>query len=107
MGLIQEKMRAAVGEAKQFTLEHNKRLWQNLSEEFKEELVTRDISARDALKSLRARRMAARVLWSWKLAKTIVREELVAAQDLPVSDQQLCGVTLRGPRDVYDHSGWR
>ncbi|MPC64541.1 hypothetical protein E2C01_058659 [Portunus trituberculatus] len=35
-------------------------------------------------------------------AKTIIREEVVTAQDLPVSDQQLCGVTghcttLRGP----------
>ena len=35
-------------------------------------------------------------------AKTFVREEVVAAQNIPVSDRQLCGVTghcttLRGP----------
>ena len=35
-------------------------------------------------------------------AKTFIREEVVAAQDIPVSDRQLCGVTghgtmLRGP----------
>ncbi|MPC60214.1 hypothetical protein E2C01_054253 [Portunus trituberculatus] len=39
MGLVQKKMQAAVGEARQFTLEHDKRLQQDLSKEFKEELV--------------------------------------------------------------------
>ena len=37
---MRELMLAAVGEARQFTVEHGKRLRQDLSEEFKEELVT-------------------------------------------------------------------
>ncbi|MPC13558.1 hypothetical protein E2C01_006296 [Portunus trituberculatus] len=39
MDLMREEMRTAVGEARQFTLEHGKRLHQDLTEEFKEELV--------------------------------------------------------------------
>ncbi|MPC57239.1 hypothetical protein E2C01_051217 [Portunus trituberculatus] len=39
MNLMREEMRAAVGEARQFTLEYSKRLRQDLTEEFKEELV--------------------------------------------------------------------
>ncbi|MPC73340.1 hypothetical protein E2C01_067664 [Portunus trituberculatus] len=37
-------MRATVGEARQFTLEHGKRLRQDLSEEFKEELVAQSFN---------------------------------------------------------------
>ncbi|MPC58510.1 hypothetical protein E2C01_052515 [Portunus trituberculatus] len=39
MDLMREKMLTAVGEAKQFTVEHSKRLRQDLTEEFREELV--------------------------------------------------------------------
>ncbi|MPC14741.1 hypothetical protein E2C01_007512 [Portunus trituberculatus] len=39
MDLMREEIPAAVGEARQITLEHSKRLRQDLSEEFKEELV--------------------------------------------------------------------
>ncbi|MPC28012.1 hypothetical protein E2C01_021205 [Portunus trituberculatus] len=39
LGLMRENMRAAVGEARQFTFEYDKRLLQDLTEEFKEELV--------------------------------------------------------------------
>ncbi|MPC35171.1 hypothetical protein E2C01_028589 [Portunus trituberculatus] len=70
-GLIREEMQATVGEARQFTLEHDWRLQQDLAR-------------------------------NTGVAKTVIGEEVVAAQDLPVSDRQLCGMTghctkLRGP----------
>ncbi|MPC63330.1 hypothetical protein E2C01_057428 [Portunus trituberculatus] len=39
MDLMREEMLTAVGEAKQFTVEHSKRLRQDLTEEFREELI--------------------------------------------------------------------
>ncbi|MPC50189.1 hypothetical protein E2C01_044012 [Portunus trituberculatus] len=39
MDLMREEMLAAVWEARQFTVEHGKRLHQDLTEEFKEKLV--------------------------------------------------------------------
>ncbi|MPC52039.1 hypothetical protein E2C01_045899 [Portunus trituberculatus] len=86
----------AVREARQFTLEHGKRLWQDLTEEFKEELV----AVRQQCEGHTGRRVESKVegrpcpmVVDTGVAKTVVREEVVAVQDLPVSDRQLCGVT--------------
>ncbi|MPC96803.1 hypothetical protein E2C01_092081 [Portunus trituberculatus] len=54
------------------------------------------------LESLKARWTAARVLKWWTLVRRRLVGEVVAAQDLPVANRQLCGVTghcmtLRGP----------
>ncbi|MPC56798.1 hypothetical protein E2C01_050765 [Portunus trituberculatus] len=99
LGLMQENMGEAVGEARQFTLEH-KRLWQDLSEEFKEDLVA--CKGRTRVVESQVDGRPCPVVVDTGAAKAVVGEEVVAAQDLPVSDRQLCGVTghcttLRSP----------
>ncbi|MPC95558.1 hypothetical protein E2C01_090775 [Portunus trituberculatus] len=89
LGLMREEMRAAVGETRQFTLRRNKRLRQDLSKEVKEELVAvRQKGCTGVIESMVDGRPCP-VVVDTGAAKTVIKEEVVAAQHLHVSDWQL------------------
>ncbi|MPC65089.1 hypothetical protein E2C01_059215 [Portunus trituberculatus] len=70
-------------------------VWQDLTEEVKEELVAVKQQCKECtgvVESEADGRLCPEVV-DTGAAKTVVGEEVVAAQDLPVSDWQLCGVT--------------
>ncbi|XP_045137482.1 uncharacterized protein LOC123519898 [Portunus trituberculatus] len=95
MDLMREEMLTAIGEARQFTVEHSKRLRQDLTEEFKEELVAvrQQCEGRTGVaESVVGSRPCPEVVDTGS-GKTVIGEEVVAVQDLPVADRQLCGVT--------------
>ncbi|MPC57708.1 hypothetical protein E2C01_051695 [Portunus trituberculatus] len=77
-------MRAAVGEARQFTLEHNKRLRQDLSEEFKKERVgvRQQCEGRTEVVESKVDGCPCPLVVDTGAAKTVVKEEVVFMADM-------------------------
>ncbi|MPC17080.1 hypothetical protein E2C01_009925 [Portunus trituberculatus] len=102
MDLMREEMPAAVGKARQFTVEHGKRLRQDLTEVKEESVaVKQQCEGRIGVVESEVDGRPCPEVVDTGAAKTVVGEEVVAVQD-PVSDRQLCGMighctTPRGP----------
>ncbi|MPC61223.1 hypothetical protein E2C01_055289 [Portunus trituberculatus] len=102
--VMKQEILVAVGEARLFTLEHGKRLRHDLAEEFKEELVAvrQQCEGRTQVAESEVDGCPCPEVADTGAVKIVVGEKVVAAQDLPLSDWQLCGVTghcttSRGP----------